>query len=183
MNARWRCWILTLVISLCGCSKDELPMVRGHMDPLPEELLEAPVRLECGATIVERHDGVNSISHVNNLCSIVQNNYRSFVQERGFEPTHENPLRWRVSLLKPGNCYRCMDDLEYRFYERAQEPMRGYTSVGYGMTFIDQTNDIEFDVTFVHELFHAHSLYYGTWKQETDEELAEEFTEALGFGY
>jgi hypothetical protein len=74
-----------------------------------------------------------------------------------------------------------MNDLKYRFIDREQVRMKGYTSFINKWTFMDQTDDVEFDVTFVHEIFHAMSAFYGV-KNRYEEESAKNFTESLGLG-
>jgi hypothetical protein len=73
-----------------------------------------------------------------------------------------------------------MNDVKDRFREREVKVTAGYTSVTHRWTFIG-TNDDEFDTTFVHEIFHALNIFYGT-VDDREEELAEKFTQELGLG-
>jgi hypothetical protein len=148
------------------------------MKPFKHEIKD-PIYLKCGVTIWENNSTVTK-KHLNDLCNLANKNFKPFVS-KFFKVKHNKSFHWDVSLLKPGSYYRCMNDLNYRFFERSQVLMKGYTSFNKRWTFIDGTDDVEFDVTFVHEMFHAMSIFYGTWSSR-DEELAQKFTEFLGLG-
>jgi hypothetical protein len=167
--------------------------VVGHMQPFSEERLSHPVQLRCGVTIYEwRGIGINR-GHANKLCSLAVDNFVPYLKTKHLKPVHDNPFRWSMALIPDGRCYRCMNDVKWRFINR---PIRvyvtGYTSFTQRWLFmLGNTNRRDFDVTMVHELFHAMSYYYGVLDQHPgseyeqiarDERLAVGFTLWLGLG-
>jgi hypothetical protein len=87
-----------------------------------------------------------------------------------------------------------LNDETYRFRYRFVKgiTVTGYTDRSEKYSFaISDTSDSEFKVTFVHEMFHAMSMFYGVYenhpgtlsdKSRADEILAQEFTVWLGYG-
>lgn len=164
----------------------------GHMTPFPEEKLENPVTLDCGATIQEVR-GLNAdYARLNSMCTHAYSNFFKFIKAKGLKVNHTNAFRWNLSFLPEARCYRCLNDESHRFRHRhVHGYLIGYTDKDTEYAFMSSTVDKEFNTTFVHELFHSMSMYYGVydnhpgnWGEKTaaDEKLAENFTEWLGYG-
>jgi hypothetical protein len=165
--------------------------VVGHPTPFPNELLENPVILDCGAVIQEVQAG-QDYALLNSMCTHVYSNFFNYIEAKRLRVEHKKPFNWNLSFLSEDTCYRCLNDEEYRFNNRfISGRVIGYTSRNDRYAFMSSKRDSEFNTTFVHELFHSMSMYYGvydnhpgTWAQKTiaDEYLAVEFTEWLGYG-
>lgn len=166
--------------------------VVGHMPPFPEEMLDPPVTLTCGATVREARSFTPDYRRLNRLCTRATTHFFPFIERKGLEVTHREPFAWGISFLPERTCYRCLNDEAYRFrYRQAKGAVIGYTDKNSEYFFMTTIVDREFSVTFVHELFHALSMFYGiydahpgSWesKAAADEKLAVEFTEWLGYG-
>jgi hypothetical protein len=164
----------------------------GHPTPLQNEFLENPVVLDCGAIIQEVRGSSQDYSKLNSMCTHAYSNFFRFIKANGLKITNNKPFKWNVSFLPESTGYRCLNDERYRFKNRfVSGKVIGYTSRNDHWAFITSTRDSEFRVTFVHEMFHSMSMFYGvydshpgSWSQKTnaDEELAAEFTEWLGYG-
>ncbi len=165
----------------------------GHSTPLQNEFLENPVALDCGVTVQEVRGSLpQSYRLLNRMCTLAYSNFFKFVEAKGLRVNHHNSFKWNVSFLPEGTCYRCLNDEQYRFSNRfISGAVIGYTSRNDRYAFITNIYDNEFDVTFVHEMFHSMSMYYGVYdnhpgswtnKTKADEKLASEFTEWLGYG-
>jgi hypothetical protein len=166
--------------------------IEGHMTPLPNELLDNPVTLDCGITVQEVRGNVN-FNKINSMCTYAYTKFWKFITKRGIETNGREGFFWNISFIPEGSCYRCLNDDEFRFkYRNVKGPLVGYTDRDQRYAFmLSNSNDAEFNVTFVHELFHSMSMYYGiydnhpgNWSEKTlaDEILAEEFTEWIGYG-
>jgi hypothetical protein len=167
--------------------------VRGHMKPLASEMLDRPIHLECGVTVNEWRGYPRDEGKIQRLCLLATDEFMPFVAGKGLKPTHNRPFQWSAALLPNGECYRCLNDETWRFARRAAHGnLTGYTSFTNRYSFLlGNTRHREFDVTWVHELFHAQSYYYGLFDRHADddaervridERLAVEFTESLGLG-
>lgn len=165
----------------------------GHMTPLPEEKLENPITLDCGIIVQEVRGNSADYATLNSMCTHAYTNFWKFVDAKDLQTNHRARFIWNVSFLPDDTCYRCLNDEQYRFrYRHVKGRLVGYTDRDQRYAFVLSNNrDREFNVTFVHELFHAMSMYYGiydnhpgNWSQKTaaDERLAVEFTEWLGYG-
>jgi len=171
--------------------------VIGHIEPLNEELLENPVTLECGVTILENIEIRNNhlvkleltskdIEILNVICSRVKYNYSIFLKDNGIKtPDLSREFHWKASLIPDTNNYRCLNDTRYRFYNRkiideGDVEVDGFTDKYRGYTFsLSNRNSKFFKTVFAHEIFHAMSIFYGI---NDSEELAEDFTSRLGYG-
>jgi hypothetical protein len=161
--------ILMLLTSLAIADQ----RIVGHMQPFQEERLDTPMTLNCGVTIYEwRGSGIKT---------------------KRMEPAHDQPFRWSMALMPDGRCYRCMNDVQWRFaYRPVKQYVTGYTSFNQRWLYMfGNTGHREFDVTMVHELWHAQSYYYGIINQypgdddakvARDERMAVGFTMWLGLG-
>jgi len=167
--------------------------VRGHMKPLSSELLSQPIELECGVLVHEWRGYPRDEAKIQNLCRLATDEFFPFVARKGLVPDHHRTFHWSAALLPNGECYRCLNDEQWRFAKRAARGnLTGYTSFTNRYSFLlGNTRHREFDVTLVHELFHAQSYYYGLFDRHADddaervridEQLAVEFTESLGLG-
>ncbi len=166
--------------------------VVGHPTPFNDELLENPVVLDCGATIREVRGSSLNYAQLNSMCTHAYSNFFRYIDAKGLRVDHHDSFRWNISFLPEDTCYRCLNDEKYRFNNRfIGGKVIGYTSRNDHYAFITSIHDSEFNVTFVHEMFHSMSMFYGvydnhpgSWSLKTiaDEELAAEFTEWLGYG-
>jgi hypothetical protein len=183
--------LVLFIILVAGVAFADQRIV-GHMTPLPEEKLENPVTLDCGIIVQEVHGSMN-YARLNAMCTHAYENFWTFVDAKGLETRHRNRFAWNISFLPDDTCYRCLNDEQYRFkFRHVHGRLIGYTDRDQQYAFmISNHRDREFNVTFVHELFHSMSMYYGvydnhggTYAQKTaaDERLAVEFTEWLGYG-
>lgn len=189
---RWLTTLLALVSVAGSALADE--RVVGPMTPLPEELLLTPVVLDCGATIREVRGGSPDMARLNRLCTHAFTNFFTFVRDmRHLEVIREDDFDWNVSFLPDASCFRCLNDERHRFRGRfVRGNLTGFTDRDLAYIFmISDPNDREFRVTFVHELFHAMSMFYGifdrhpgdwTEKAAADDRLAADFTDWLGYG-
>jgi hypothetical protein len=186
--------IVTLVVTWPSAGAwAEDGRVAGHMRPLPAELLAQPLKLDCGLTVMEWRGAVPNTDRAARLCRLATRNFLPFIASKGLEREHGRAFEWKAALLPDGTCYRCLNDERWRFSRRAARGnLTGYTSFTnrYSFLLADPSHG-EFDVTLVHELFHAQSFFYGLFDRHADndedrvridERLAAEFTESLGLG-
>lgn len=163
------------------------------MFPLREELLPDPVELRCGAVVQEYRGAAMDVAKLNRLCTHARVNFARFIKAKGLRPTHAGAFRWNLSFLPEGSCYRCLNDEEFRFRDRYYKgTLIGYSDLVYQYVFVfSDSHDADFALTFVHELFHAMSMFYGiyenhpgSWDEKNviEERLAEDFTAWLGYG-
>jgi hypothetical protein len=200
---------LILFISILVTSVSLADTTKGHIRPLPEELLEQPVTLSCGVTIIENAERFNGkIVHreisdqdrevLNKVCNNVVSHYNSFaVAHHMGEPQAIGSFHWNVSLLPVARNYRCLNDTKFRFYARAIKegniPIDGYTDSDlwlndhYGLSFSTSdrhsrsiTAPENFKTVFAHEIFHAMSWFFSM--SNNTEKTAEDFTAQLGYG-
>jgi hypothetical protein len=184
---------VAMIASIAATALADQP-VKGHPKPLPEEMLVEPIHLNCGATIYEwRGSYGRDIGKLNALCDMTHQKFMEFVRMKGLKIKTFKRFTFPISLLSEGEHYRDLNDLRYRFNVRAtngQGKVWGWTSKTEMWSFmLGETSSIEFDITFVHELFHCMSMHYGIFEQhpagrrpEYDERLAREFTTWLGMG-
>lgn len=164
----------------------------GHPTPLQNELLRNPVTLDCGAVVREVRGSSQNYAQLNDMCTHAYSNFFQYIKAKGLRVSHYNTFDWNISFLPEATCYRCLNDEKFRFNNRfVGGAVIGYTSRNDHWAFITSARDSEFMVTFVHEMFHSMSMFYGvydnhpgSWAQKTnaDEKLAAEFTEWLGYG-
>jgi hypothetical protein len=186
-------YLISLILFLISTTAIADQRIIGHMLPLPEEMLNTPVTLDCGVVIKEVRGGSLNIAKLNRMCSLAESRFFPFVESKGLTPRNHSVFSWGVSFLPEPRCYRCLNDEDYRFkYRHVHGALIGYTDLEQRYIFmLSDFSDREFNVTFVHELFHAMSMYYGiyeshvgSWGEKTaaDDKLAYEFTETLGYG-
>ena len=187
---RYIIFILAILITSSAFADERIV---GYMPPLPEEMLTDPITLDCGLTINEVRGGSLDVPRLNSMCMHAYDNFFKFIETKGLKTNHNNPFVWNISFLPEATCYRCLNDEKYRFkYRYVHGAVIGYTDKNqqYIFMFVDN-KDREFKTTYVHELFHAMSMYYGVydnhpggWSTKTaaDEKLARGFTEWLGYG-
>ena len=149
----------------------------GHMEPFPEDKLSKPIYLtdRCSNVSIEEWSNKSKpdIKKLSKLCNVAVNNF----EKQG------KLFRWQLSFLPDGYCYRCLNDIEYRFIERSSRHyIDAYTTQTYRYSFLP--NDLKnkkFDLYFIHELYHALSMFYGIYDKD-NEEKAWAFTRNLGLG-
>lgn len=154
------------------------------MTPFFEEILLQPVELKCGAVVMEwqgKHSD-QDVDRLNYLCSYAEKKFWEFIKNKGFDIKRNRDFHFQVSLLADGTGYRQLNDLRYRFQNRFGA--RGKEVWGYvyrDTHYLFVFNDVDawnFDDIFIHELFHALSIYYGLFdshSNKVDEQLALEF--------
>lgn len=185
--------IFTIILSIIFCANVALAdRTVGHPTPFQSELLENPVVLDCGATIREVRGSSQNYAQLNSMCTHAYSNFFQFIAAKGLRVNNHDPFQWNISFLPEATCYRCLNDEKYRFNNRfIGGAVIGYTSRNDRYAFISSTRDSQSNVTFVHEMFHSMSMFYGVYdnhsgswsrKTEADERLATEFTEWLGYG-
>lgn len=171
-------------------------MIVGHMKPLETELLTHPIQFPCGLKIQEMRGtslDKDQREKMVGQCNVAKTSFFKFMAYKGIPTQNEKPFEWSLSLLPESNCYRCLNDTAHRFkYRFVQDNVIGYTDKDARYSWVlSDVKDKEFDTTFMHELFHALSMYYGVYdahpgslqqKTDADEILAEEFTDGLGYG-
>lgn len=171
----------------------------GHMKPLSSELLAHPIHLQCGETIREwrgTHPTPKLIQHLNVLCNKAIAAFLPFLKTQNLKAPHFNHFKWNLSLSPDGSCYRCMNDVNHRFYNRFfHNAVWGYTTGDKRYTFMisntHRKKEPSFDKIFTHELFHAMSYASGLYdsypeqyllRTDVDEEFAHKFTAYMGYG-
>ena len=135
-----------------------------------------PIHLDCGLVIVEAPDKLHleterayALERLNKLCTLAVNSYGA---TQGFH--------WKAAFVSRGDCSRCLNGERFKNIEN---DLAGITVFKYQILFvISDMDDVEFETTFVHEIFHALQMYYNVDDGSNQEVLAEEFTERLGFG-
>lgn len=161
----------------------------GHMAPLPTELLDNPIALDCGATIREAKGILLTkklLIKLNTMCNTAHMNFFTYAEVRHLEITNGDHFEWYLSFLPEATCYRCLNDEAYRMNGRMVKgsDVTGFIQHDISYSFITTTQDDEFSATYLHELFHAMSYHYGVWgslegsfeeKVQKEEKMAEEF--------
>ena len=153
------------------------------MLPFEEEMLDKTVLLDCGAEVVEwRSESSMNVDRLNELCNFVDDRFFQFAKEQGYELINTKKFYFPVSFIPWDNGYRNLNDIAYRFIKRPQKhKLDGYTSyVKHHLFARSDINYKEFEVTFIHELVHAYSDFYGIeliqYKNgESNEDFVEEF--------
>lgn len=190
-----------LVAFSSGAAADD--KAAGHLHPLPQELLADPVELNCGSVIDEWRGSKIEQERVNALCTLAADAFHGFALREGYEIPIGYQFSYRLSFLPSGTGYRNLHDTTWRFNHRSGSDGRtGFTLLNDKRAFIlSDTEDPDFEVTVVHELFHAMSFESGfvyshrpsperdiprrrtlRWKLHKNELLAREFTDMLGLG-
>lgn len=160
--------------------------------PLADELLPNPVGLKCGAVIREVRGGELDVKKLNEICSHVAANFHRYTKAQELREDHRERFEWSFSFLPEGDCPRCLNDTSSRFKGHSiRFKVLGLTDLHHQYTFmISDESDKHFQHTFVHELFHAMSMYYGVYrnhignyrqKTRIDEEHAVRFTAWLRY--
>jgi hypothetical protein len=188
----FRRFILLFAIILTASTALADQRILGHMTPLPNEFLADPVTLDCGITVQEARGITLDYPRLNSLCTHAYANFFKFIDAKGLKTSHRASFKWNASFLPEKPCYRCLNDEAYRFkYRHVHGNLIGYTDKDVGYAFMSSVRDAQFNTTFVHELFHSMSMYYGVYdnhpgnwaaKTAADEVLAQDFTEWLGYG-
>lgn len=162
------------------------------MLPMPDELLPTALRLRCGLVVREWRGSPPDPARLDRLCALATERFHPFLREVGLTAPHRRPFAWSASVLPPGRCARCLNDLSSRFAGRAtSQTVTGYTSFTHRHSFFGARPEAVHAVTVVHELFHAQSFHYGLFDQHAsndaertriDEGLARQYTAWLGLG-
>jgi len=140
----------------------------GNMEPFPEEQLAKPIYLkdDCAGVVITEWQGIKppSTERLSKLCNLARQNFACFINSKGINTNSSERFIWRISFIPIGSCYRCLNDTEYRFYDRAVKNVWGYTSYNHRYTFVlSEVNYPVFERVFLHELFHAMSIFYGVF--------------------
>lgn len=181
-----------LLVTNAAVAQDD--RVKGHVKPLPEELLQTPVALDCGVIIVENVEKRNGrlvraelteqdINTLNAVCSKVSDSYSGFLSTHHMGKPSAKKFHWEASLLPDTRDYRCLNDTRFRFYSREIQEgnvaVDGYTDEFNRYTFsLSNRNSKYFKTVFAHEIFHGMNYFYGI---ADTERLAEDFTAQLGY--
>ena len=185
---------LSLILSQGLATADA--KIIGHMIPLDQELLDQSLTIpNCSGLIIREWRGEfdnTDLDKLGEICKLTQDSFHSFLAQNRLEPQHDRPFNWSISIIPDGQCYRCMNDVKYRFrYRFVPQEVWGYTGRNERYTFT--VNNIQmtlYKTIFTHELFHAMSMHYGIFdshdddnkeKLIKDEALARAFTKYLGF--
>ena len=167
------------------------------MTPLPSEYLDQPIHLTCGLVIREWHGASRpssaAVAKMDRLCADATLRFRPFLEKHGLGPRATGPFDWSEALIPDGYCHRCLNDTRWRFERRfVHGDVWGYTGIFEQYSFVVSDTLLPiFPLVFVHELFHAMSMFYGVFeahpgsdwdKVEADEQLARAFTVSMGLG-
>lgn len=151
------------------------------MTPLADEMLSQPVTLSgtCDGVVVrewrEGDPGTErtpaAIRVMDRLCNRALGAFEGFIDRHGLERVHSLPFSWSVAVIPDEDCYRCLNDLTYRFSTRsAQIDVWGYTSLTHRFIFILNQVQVSgkpsllWQKVWVHKLFHALSKHYGIFE-------------------
>lgn len=198
-------WLGLALVLVAGVTHAEEGRVVGGMTPLAEEFLAQSIALtgKCrGVLVRECRVGVPgsevtpaAIRLMDRICNRAVRAFDTFIAENKLGRAHSRPLTWSMSLLPDGSCFRCLNDMKYRFAHRyVQRNLWGYTGLYQRYTFIineicegGAPNPI-WRRAWVHELFHALSMHSGVFdahadndadRVRTDERLAAKFERAV----
>jgi len=196
-------YLLFVILLLSSTVSAEEPT---QMLPLSSEKLTQPIKLtgHCsGVEIVEwRVSGPNSemtkenIEMLNIICQYSLFKFPEFIKNKGFKMTNSEVFKTNISLIPVGTEKRSLNDSEFRFSNRSLLlDNNGNKTIIFGyfqraVNHIYVRNDVadNYKVVFAHEIFHAASTYYGVYyqqgprKADSEEFLAQEFTEYIGLG-
>jgi hypothetical protein len=164
-----------------------------EMVPTYTEVLQNPIKLNCGVTIVENFEPDNSkkelskqdIVILNTVCDKVLLHYKGFILSRQIGIVlSTDSFSWKASLLPDTSNPRCLNDINGRFKSRViaegNVAVDGYTDKNIRYSFSTSNRKSRFFKTvFAHEIFHALNIFYNISDTELD---AEDFTEQLGYG-
>lgn len=184
-------FIINIIIFILLLSAPLCAQNATSIKPLESEKLDNIIILDCGLKVQEIN-GYISVKSLNRMCTYAYSNFFKFSKAKGLKINHRQKFNWNASFIPEGSCYRCLNDLKFRFRDRQiKTPVVGYTyDIGSYLFVFSDSNDPIFSQIFVHELFHSFSMFYGVFenhkgslvdKRNTDEELAEEFTSWLGY--
>lgn len=188
-----------------GAAEEREPPSARVMTPLPEEQLPKAIWLsgKCSGIAIREWVVTNNgsvrkpaaIRYMDRLCNQAVGAFGAFAAERKLVPAHSEQFNWRISLLPDGDCYRCLNDLKYRFaYRAVQRPVWGYTGLYERYSFLLNeiyvvgVPDRMWRRVWVHELFHALSMHYGIFwahaddneeRARIDERYAREFVDVV----
>lgn len=164
-----------------------------EMLPTTTEVLQHPIKLNCGVTIIENLEVNNSrkelsqqdITTLNTICNRVILYYKDFISSRQMGIVLDTgSFSWKASLLPDTSHPRCLNDnngrFKYRVIAEGNVAVDGYTDKNIRHTFsLSNRNSKFFKTVFAHEVFHALNIFYNISDTESD---AEDFTEQLGYG-
>jgi len=194
--------IILLIVIFTTPAFSQTSHITGHITPLESELLENPITLDCGAIIREirgRTFSPTDINKINQLCTYAHTNFFRFTNHYGLKVKEpKKSFKWNISFLPIDSSYRNLNDFQYRFKNTFIKPdpnnlFAGYTDANTSYAFVlsEPQRNTFFWMVFVHELWHAHSIFYGVLdsypgtlnqKVTQDEVYANKFTEFLHLG-
>lgn len=194
----FRKYIIGFLVFLFSTTAIANSQTAANMLPTHNELLTQPISLSCGVTIREWHGesapNKQTIKELNTLCHRGLVSFSRFLSSKKLKAPHSGTFSWNWALLPDGSCYRCMNDIAYRFNRRfIKAPLWGYTGRNERFTFTVSDLNLKspkYNKIFVHELFHAMSMYYGLYDTHApndvertmkDEALAKQFTQYMGY--
>lgn len=177
------------------------------MTPLPEEKLEQSIFLsgKCAhVEIVEWRGSRQDSVLLDAICQEVLDKFPLFIKEKtNFKLSRTELFSQSLSVIPFNSKFRNLNDTEFRFSARsgieydedgAVMPILGYHQRStsfiyvYNVVKIDGKLNPQFRTVFAHELFHALSFQWGIFQQHSgdknikEEEMAQEFTNWLGYG-
>lgn len=179
---------------------------KGEMKPLPQELLSQPIKLTGACSKVKiiewRGSKINKSSKkiINDTCNMAVKGFKPFIKKQPGYHMRGDMAKFDTDLcLLPLNSDpRNMNDTDYRFYYRSLKvDLWGYFQRAADNIYIrsdvltEGYENESFSMVLAHELFHAMSYQYKIYHQhngdksqveETEELMADQFTEYLGLG-
>lgn len=182
------------------------------MTPLPEEKLTKSIFLSEKCAMVEivewrGRDEVGrqeEVADLDRICQRVVEKFPIFIKEKtDFKLPEDLSFSQLVSVIPGDDGFRNLNDVEFRFstrsgieYDENGEvmPILGYHQRAtsfiyiYNLVRIKGKLNSQFRTVLAHELFHALSFKLGVFgqhtgnKNEKEEEMAQQFTEWMGYG-
>lgn len=182
------------------------------MTPLPEEKLTKSIFLteKCALVEIVEWRGGNEaerkeeVAELDRICQQVVEKFPVFIKEKtDFKLSEDRGFSQSISVIPVNSEFRNLNDVEFRFSTRSGieydengevEPIWGYhqraTSFIYIYNLVRTKGklNLQFRTVFAHELFHALSFKLGIFHQHTgdknqkEEEMAQQFTEWMGWG-
>jgi len=169
--------------------------VKGHIKPLPSELLAPQVKLNnhCDkVTIVEWRGTSNTlplttpskkaIKVIDDICNLALSKFPEFARKKNLKPDMSVTFKAKVALMpasiyNEGLNYRNLNDIKYRFANRDRQEVKYIWGLGAESGYLYVRNDVlsnkntanrRFEIIFAHELFHMISFQYNIFDKHSD---------------
>lgn len=113
--------------------------------------------------IIEWQKQSQNVEIIDKICNSSFKELTEFASKNKCSLRQGKDLDFKISLLSLGNCDRCLNDINGRFYFRLRHykdnqiiPIWGYYRKDLNLVFLrDDIGSDEFKLTFLHELFHV----------------------------